>query len=222
MPDEVYVLAPVAAYAAGLYTRAPEEVYTPLLPLRLYGDEWPRLLARPLGIWADQVCSLPGGARSATSCLALRREGGVQRTARDASKSGYSVGVPLNAGLCAGRGAGTVGVEECHITTLELSELMRGIHAVRSNWSLRAALTRPSLRRRKDMSMSSALALHRRPPRSACAAAFAVALASAAALDALRRRRAPLLHRLPTPTSAAVPARLHRTAGHEGLMCPRF
>ena len=161
-------------------------------------------------------------ARSATSCLALRREGGVQRTPRDASKSGYSVGVPLNAGLCAGRGAGTVGVEECHITTLELSELMRGIHAVRSNWSLRAALTRPSLRRRKDMSMSSALALHRRPPRSACAAAFAVALASAAALDALRRRRAPLLHRLPTPTSAAVPARLHRTAGHEGLMCPRF
>ena len=115
-----------------------------------------------------------------------------------------------------------MGVEECHITTLELSELMRGIHAVRSNWSLRAALTRPSLRRRKDMSMSSALALHRRPPRSACAAAFAVALASAAALDALRRRRAPLLHRLPTPTSAAVPARLHRTAGHEGLMCPRF
>ena len=51
LPDEVYVLAPVAAYAAGLYTRAPEEVYTPLLPLRLYGDEWPRLLARPLGIW---------------------------------------------------------------------------------------------------------------------------------------------------------------------------
>ena len=50
LPDEVYVLAPVAAYAAGLYTRAPEEVYTPLLPLRLYGDEWPPLLARPLGI----------------------------------------------------------------------------------------------------------------------------------------------------------------------------
>ena len=64
LPDEVYVLAPVAAYAAGLYTRAPEEVYTPLLPLRLYGDEWPRLLARPLGIWAAGKCSLYGRARS--------------------------------------------------------------------------------------------------------------------------------------------------------------
>jgi len=39
LPDEVYVLAPVAAYAAGLFTRAPEEVYTPLLPPWLYGDE---------------------------------------------------------------------------------------------------------------------------------------------------------------------------------------
>lgn len=81
LPDEVYVLAPVAAYAAGLYTRAPEEVYTPLLPLRLYGDEWPRLLARPLGIWADpcgrgdQVCSLPGGALR-HELSTLRREGG--------------------------------------------------------------------------------------------------------------------------------------------------
>ena len=37
LPVEVYVLAPVAAYAAGLYTRAPEAVYTPLPPL--YGDE---------------------------------------------------------------------------------------------------------------------------------------------------------------------------------------
>ena len=63
LPDEVYVLAPVAAYAAGLFTRAPEEVYTPLLPLRLYGDEWPRLLARPLAIWAGASVRF-GRARS--------------------------------------------------------------------------------------------------------------------------------------------------------------
>ena len=53
LPDEVYVLAPVAAYAAGLYTRAPEEVYTPLLPLRLYGDE------RPFGIALTHELSRP-------------------------------------------------------------------------------------------------------------------------------------------------------------------
>ena len=80
LPDEVYVLAPVAAYAAGLYTRAPEEVYTPLLPLRLYGDEWPRLLARPLGIWAAGKCSLWSRALPTSCPPQVRREGGVQRT----------------------------------------------------------------------------------------------------------------------------------------------
>ena len=175
--------------------------------------------SRDLWAYGLTKCSLPGGALRHELSSTSAGRGGTTNAARRFEKRVFGRR-PTECWAMRREGRGHCGCRRVpHHDTRSFSELMRGIHAVRSNWSLRAALTRPSLRRRKDMSMSSALALHRRPPRSACAAAFAVALASAAALDALRRRRAPLLHRLPTPTSAAVPARLHRTASPEGLIC---